>query len=138
MKNIKTPIFIIALDDSTVEFLHETWEVDCCDIESSDVANGEYIAYDSEGQILKLATINEKGEIESPTENIINIPFLGKIVSVINDKTITAIPTGIKDPAKLIEYLVRDLCIKHDVDSLTLPELVQIYKDENPKKDFGD
>ena len=135
--HIKNPIFVI-LDDSTVLFLHEWWEVDCCGIEPIDVSNGEYIAYDSEGQVLNLVTINEAGKIERLTEDIINIPFLGKIIGVTNDKNIKAIPTGVKEPARLMEYLVRDLYGKRDVEGLTLPELVQIYKDESPGKVFDD
>lgn len=134
MYDIKNPLFVISLDDSSVEFLHEAWEVDCCNMEASHVANGEYIAYDSEGQILKLVTMNEYGEIERPTEDIINIPFLGKIVLVSNDKTIKALPTGVKEPEKLIEYLVYDLSIKYNVEGLMLPELVEIYKNKNSKR----
>lgn len=67
--NIKNPIFVIA-EDSTVEFLHESWAVDCCNMEPIDVADGLYRAYDSEGQILNLVTINEEtGQIERPTES---------------------------------------------------------------------
>jgi hypothetical protein len=127
--NIKNPIFVIA-EDSTVEFLHEFWEVDCCNMEPIDVADGLYTAYDSEGQILNLVTINEEtGQIERPTESYIKIPFLGKIGSISLDRTIKAIPTGIKDRDKLMYHLARDLSQSgHKVHGLRLRDLVAIYE----------
>jgi hypothetical protein len=134
MNNIKSPIFVIA-DDNTVCFLHEPEKVDYGFFEPVDVADGIYTAYDSEGQILKLVTINEKnGEIERPTEDIINIPFFGKIVGVLHDRTIKAIPQDIYKPDKLTKILVQDLSSSgHNVIGLTLNELVAIYQKKHPK-----
>jgi len=132
-KSVKTPLFIIA-EDNTVQFLQELWEVDCCGMEPIDVADGVYTAYDSEGQILKLVTINEKGEVERPTENTINISFLGKIVSVAHDKTIKALPLEVKDTDKLTKVLTQDLSrLGHHVDGLTLEQLISIYQEKHKK-----
>ena len=133
--DIKNPIFIIA-EDGTIIFLQDSSEVDCCGIEPIDVADGVYTAYDSEGQILKLITINEdNGKIEGPTENmIIKIPFLGKITSVAHDRVIKIIPEKTKDSNKLMQILSRDLSNSEgNIDGLALNKLVDLYQRKHKK-----
>lgn len=132
--DIKLPIFIVA-DDGDVKLLHELWEVNCCGIEPIDVADNVYSAYDSEGQMLKLVTINEKnGKIERPTEDTITIPLLGKIIGIAQDRVIEAIPQEIKDTKKLTENLVQGLSqAGYKIENLKLEELVEMYK-ENKKR----
>lgn len=132
--NIKSPIFVI-IDGNEVRFLSEPWGFECIlGMEPIDVADGLYTAYDSEGQILSLVTINdETGSIERPTETMytINIPIFGKfsIGTVALDRSIKAIPQGVKDVEKLTEYLVEDLSRSgYEVAGLTLPALVAIYQ----------
>lgn len=131
---IKNPLFIIA-EDGEVIFFHDLSELDCEDMEPIDVADGVYTAYDSEGQMLKLVTVNGKGEIERPTENVvISIPFLGSVIGIEHDKNITAIPLGIKNASKLAQILARDLSIsEHNTDNLTLTELVALYERKHKK-----
>lgn len=108
MSHIKYPLFVIA-EDNTVQFFHESLEIDYCDIEPIDIADGVYTAYDSKGQLLKLVTIDEHGKINRPTEDRIKIPFLGTIIGVTYDRCIRALPTNIKNSNKLIQILKQDL-----------------------------
>lgn len=135
MMDIKNPIFVIV-DDGSVLFLNEPWGFeDILGMEPIDVANGLYTAYDSEGQVLKMVTINdETGEIERPTEHKIKIPFFKEIVVGIDfDRSIKAIPQGIKEPDRLMDYLVNDLsALGHNVEGCSLSDLVKIYQNKFP------
>jgi hypothetical protein len=147
-KNIKTPIFVIEEDDVSVVFFNELWELNCGELEPLHIINGGYkIAYDSEGQILKLVIIDdETGEITSIEKTLFRIPFLGKITTENFNISIKAIPEGTKEPDKLRSYLIKDLgslmknlmAHKDQFQDLTLPELVSIYQKKYPKIDLGD
>jgi hypothetical protein len=146
-KSIKTPIFVIEDDNTTVIFLNELWDLNYCGMEAIDVANGIYTAYDSEGQVLKLVTVDdETGEVAPIEKTLFRLPFLGKITTVNHNMGIGVIAEGVKVPDKLRSYLIRDLVSlmkdliahKDQFQDLTLPELVSIYQKKYPKIDLGD
>jgi len=133
-KSIHNPIFIIG-DDLSVYFVHDAEDIDYGEFEPIDVADGVYSAFDSEGQILKLVTVNDENrKIERPTESKFKIPYFGQMSIVSLDRSIKAISTGIKDELKLRDFLTKDLIRSgYQAEGLELKGLVSIYQENNKK-----
>lgn len=121
---MKTPIIVSENGDILI---FPTVEEACAYLEPIDVRNGEYIAYDSDGQLLELKVSLEK------TKNIFGINFQKERVSI--NSTLTEDKEGLI--ARLENFLVS--VSKSEIDNgSSLPDLIRatsalLDKSETPR-----
>ncbi len=129
MNKIKLPIFVS-------EEFHELYMFDLESdmqhkLEAIDVSDNVYKAFDAEGRLLKLETVNEEGIAEKPTEGRFLFGLFKNVEWIINNKNIQVTlaeetPTHVDELKKLIKKFLKSGDI--ETSELSLPQLIVAYR----------